>query len=499
MPLFPYGKFLLPFCLTLAFTSLTLSVCSQSFIPGNVYFDSTGFVEYRAGNLPIILSAPHGGSLQPDSIPDRDCTGCSYLQDAYTKPITEGLYDEIFAQTGCYPHVVINLLHRVKFDANRDIGDAADGNPLVEQAWRGYHAFIDSAKGQIEMDYTRGVFLDIHGHGHSIQRIELGYLLSAAELRLPDATLNTNTFIEESSLKTLVSDNIQLIQHAELIRGADSFGTLMHERGFPAVPSALDSFPIIGEPYFSGGYNTVRHGSRDNGGQIDAIQIELNQDIRFNAASRQVLVDTLAYVSNHFYNLHYNDQYHPNYCGLLLPVELLDFSASAHQGSVRLNWSTISEFNNHEFLIERKNKMGQFEKIGTIQGKGNSNVQVDYQYIDQSPLPGSNYYRLRQEDDLGDYSYSPVIHIEMMEEYGLNIYPNPAFAQKVNLEINTHRNDDLLVAVMDWSGKVHGDFLFAVTRGNNLLEIPLAGGSPGVYFVKLKIGNHISFHKLVVQ
>lgn len=292
------------------------------FVPGNTYYDSTGFVEYRAGNLPIIISAPHGGALEPDSIPDRDCSGCVTVQDAWTKPITEGLYDAFFEQTGCYPHVVINLLHRVKFDANRAIDDAADGNPTVEKAWRGYHALIDSAKNNVMLESSRGLFLDIHGHAHQIQRIELGYLLSGAELRLSDNTLNTTEFIEESSIRTLVDDNLSANDHSTLLRGTESFGTLMTNKGFPSVPSQADPFPMEGEAYFSGGYNTVRHGSRDNLGGIDAIQIELNQEIRFDETNRIMLIDSLTHTVNQYLNFHYNDLYLENFCNL--PSNILE-------------------------------------------------------------------------------------------------------------------------------------------------------------------------------
>lgn len=83
---------------------------SQKFIPGVVYYDSTGYVEYRAGNLPIIFSAPHDGNLGPSNIPDRDCEGCVSFNDSWTKTITEEIYDEFVKETGCYPHVIINLL-----------------------------------------------------------------------------------------------------------------------------------------------------------------------------------------------------------------------------------------------------------------------------------------------------------------------------------------------------------------------------------------------------
>ena len=296
-------------------------VMAQDYIPGQIYLDSTNYVAYHAGNLPIILSAPHGGNLEPSSIPDRDCNGCVTINDAYTKSITENIKEEIYELTGCYPHVIVNLLHRKKFDANRDIGDAADGNSVVEAAWYAYHDFIQTAKSRVSSDYGRGYFLDIHGHAHTIQRIELGYLLSKSELQQNDDELNTLMMVEESSIRTLANDNQLGLTHAALLRGEESFGSLMDIKGFPSVPSSADSFPLEGEAYFSGGYNTQRHGSRDDAGDIDAIQIELNQDIRFDAAIRAMLIDSIALTALEFYNYHYNDQFMGNYCELILNVD----------------------------------------------------------------------------------------------------------------------------------------------------------------------------------
>jgi N-formylglutamate amidohydrolase len=310
-------------CYILKITNLVVFLFSfylgvaQSYIPGEVYFDSTGFVEYRAGNLPLIFSAPHGGNLEPESIPDRMCDGCVLVNDAWTKPITEGVYDRIVKLTGCYPHVIINLLRRSKFDANRDIEEAATGNEIVEQSWRGYHGFIDAAKTQVREEYKRGLFLDIHGHAHTKQRIELGYLLSGFELRMEDSDLNAELLVAESSIRTLAADNIGLNKHAQLLRGEDSMGTLLEDKGFPAVPSLLDPFPLSSDSYFSGGYNTVRHGSRDNQGAIDAIQIEMNQDIRFDDSTRLVLIDSLAMVALEYYSLHYKGDFQNDFCNLV--------------------------------------------------------------------------------------------------------------------------------------------------------------------------------------
>ena len=77
--------------------------------------------------MPIVISAPHGGSLTPDEIPDRNCTGCVYAQDLDTEDLSRKMYDAIVDLFGCYPHLIINRLHRRKLDANRAIGEAADG------------------------------------------------------------------------------------------------------------------------------------------------------------------------------------------------------------------------------------------------------------------------------------------------------------------------------------------------------------------------------------
>lgn len=476
------------FCLMVIFVlGMVTPVIAQPFVPGNVYFDATGYVEYRAGNLPIIISAPHGGDLEPAAIPDRNCTGCVYTKDSWTKPITEGMYDAIFQETGCYPHVIINLLHRVKFDANRDIGDAADGNATVENAWMGYHNFIDAAKAQVTLDYGRGLFLDIHGHAHTIQRIELGYLLTASELRLTDAMLNTNTYIEESSIRTLVGDNMQSLNHSELLRGADALGTVMHTKGFPCVPSQQDPFPQVGDSYFSGGYNTVRHGSRDNAGTIDAIQIELNQDIRFDATTRAHLIDSLARAANQYIDKHYIDQYIDDYCSILLPIEWLGFEATMMDKTIMLQWSTLSELENSHFEIQRKIKDQPFIKIGEVKGNGTTNERKEYQFIDDHPILGDHYYRLKQVDFNGTMDYSPIVHVvnKNAQRDQLDCYPNPTPSGVVRVNYYSNKNKKTDITIFDLSGKQIETRIASFVEGENSFTIDLSEENEGVYLIKV--------------
>ncbi|RIV50197.1 T9SS C-terminal target domain-containing protein [Flagellimonas taeanensis] len=289
---------------TLVLTLLSGRVLAQQ--PGQAYFDNTGFVEYIHGNHPIIISVPHDGDMNPNIIPDRNCMGCITGNDTHTQSMGRAIAQAYFNETGFYPYVIINRLSRAKFDANREKPEAANGNPTVELAFDNYHGYIESAKVDIIQNFGRGLFLDLHGHAHAIERVELGYTLTGDELRLSDATLNTNAYINKNSIRTLINDNQGGLKHVELLKGPYSFGTLLHEKGYPTVPSSVDPYPNPNEDYYNGGYNVWIHGSRLNAGEIDGIQIEVNQDVRFDPADRALFVDALTLTLTQYLSLHYD-------------------------------------------------------------------------------------------------------------------------------------------------------------------------------------------------
>ncbi|MFN5235984.1 MAG: hypothetical protein ACK5FV_02315 [Bacteroidota bacterium] len=287
---------------------------AQPYVPGQSYFGSNNYTEYVAGNMPVILSAPHGGLLSPAAIPDRNCSGCSTVNDFNTQELARALANALHEQTGCWPHLVINRLHRRKLDANRDLPEAADGNPVAGQAWADFHNFLGNAKNDVAFQFGKGFYVDIHGHGHSIQRLELGYLLYSDELRLPDDTLNTPVFTGYSSIKHLVESNPQSLTHADLLRGSQSLGELLADRGYPATPSQSDPAPDTGEDYFSGGYNTARYSSY-NGGSIDGVQIECNRTgIRDSLTQVERFADSLAVTLLDYLGRHYFGGLETSFC-----------------------------------------------------------------------------------------------------------------------------------------------------------------------------------------
>jgi N-formylglutamate amidohydrolase len=243
---------------------------AAEFQPGKTYFGRSNYVEYLAGDLPFILSAPHGGRLKPEELPDREKG--TFAFDINTQELARAIAAEFQRRTGRHPHVVICRVSRRKVDCNREIKEAAAGHSGAEQVWNEFQRFLDAARQSVVARHGRGLYIDLHGHGHKEQRLELGYLHKRETLLKPDAELNAPEIMAESSLRALGAT--VKIPYSELLRGPKSFGALLEARGFPCVPSPQTPAPGPEEPYFNGGYNTVRHAR--NAAPMAGLQIESN-------------------------------------------------------------------------------------------------------------------------------------------------------------------------------------------------------------------------------
>ena len=236
---------------------------------GVSYFGRGSYVEYIPGDLPVVLSAPHGGALTPSEIGDR--TFGTTVTDRNTVELVRAIRDAFIEQTGLAPHVVISHLRRTKLDPNRDIVEAAQGNPYAEQAWREFQEWIQVARVAVEERSERGMYFDIHGHGHDVDRLELGYLLSAATLNQTDINLDALAVVATTSIREIGRDSP--LPFSQLLRGPTSFGGFLQVAGVRSVPSPSDPSPGS-EAYFTGGYNARAHGSLSDGEMISGIQIE---------------------------------------------------------------------------------------------------------------------------------------------------------------------------------------------------------------------------------
>jgi hypothetical protein len=253
-----------------------LSNCSTNYAdpgltPGESYYGKNSYIEYIPGNMPLIISVPHGGYIEPNDIEERDC-GWNH-SDTKCIELARAVKDSIFKLTGEYPYIIINNLKRSKLDPNREEFEATCGDTVSLPYYYEYHKFIDSAKAMVTKHFGKGLYIDLHGHNHKAERLEIGYILNNLDLEKSDLLLDDTSFINKSSIRRLAHDTN--MPFSKLIRGETSLGSLFENYGYPAVPSNRITNPGK-EEFFQGGYDTDIHGS-STGGTIDGIQVETNK------------------------------------------------------------------------------------------------------------------------------------------------------------------------------------------------------------------------------
>ncbi|KAG9305962.1 hypothetical protein G9A89_016615 [Geosiphon pyriformis] len=277
------------------------STCNSS----TSVFGHKNYTEFTRGHIPLIISIPHGGHKLPEHIPNREKIDSSVniFNDNNTQEIGCAIAERMLYEFGRPVYMVVNHLHRRKVDVNRPFEQGTDSNrtskssPSDSQiAWRDYHEFMKTAVKEVEGRFGRGLVIDLHGHAHQKNYIEVGYLLSAKILALPVHTLNTNTTIHQmSSIRALFHRMAEAkITFTSLLR-ADilSLGGRLQMFGYDAVPSQAHHFPTAQELYLSGGYSVRNYGS-SNGGKIDAIQLELPSILRIGKGASDKFITDLA-------------------------------------------------------------------------------------------------------------------------------------------------------------------------------------------------------------
>ena len=176
----------------------------------------------------------------------------------------------------------------------------------------------------------------------------------------------------------------------------------------------------------------------------------------------------------------------------VLPIELLSFEAIAAGRSIDLTWSTASELNNDFFTVERSNDGQNWEELAYIDGAGNATSQIDYKWSDASPLNGVSYYRLKQTDFDGQFSYSDIRAITVSSQDNLTVYPNPA---KDKLTVKFANADTETLNVFDLSGRNMKNLIGFLAQNDTTCLLDISQLPAGVYFVS----NNDETVKLVKQ
>lgn len=173
-----------------------------------------------------------------------------------------------------------------------------------------------------------------------------------------------------------------------------------------------------------------------------------------------------------------------------LPIQLQSFDAEIVDKHVVIEWRTSAEINNELFSVQRSPDSKEWEDISTVHGAGNSNVILDYSITDMSPLNGISYYRLKQTDYDGAFSYSKTKFVNYVNQFSeAIIYPKPAtnyFSIKSNEKV-------LKINILDASGQVVKVFDKCIGR------LDISTIQPGLYYVEVINSNETQFQKLYVK
>ncbi len=137
-----------------------------------------------------------------------------------------------------------------------------------------------------------------------------------------------------------------------------------------------------------------------------------------------------------------------------LPIQLLSFNAFPDNGRVKLVWTTASELNNDHFTIMRSSDGENFYELFDVPGAGTSNVVNNYTAVDNKPLFGVSYYRLRQTDYNGKETYHQIRKVNFQKRVPVSIFPNPL--RNGMLTVSTGNVEDRIdqVSIYDITGKM---------------------------------------------
>lgn len=168
-----------------------------------------------------------------------------------------------------------------------------------------------------------------------------------------------------------------------------------------------------------------------------------------------------------------------------LPVLLIYLKGKQVGADVQIDWATSGETDNDHFDIERSANGLSFSKIGTIKGSGSSTMQKNYQFLDEQPLPGTNYYRLKQVDNNDEFVYSGTISVLMSTTTAsVNLSPNPA-NNLVFLKINSNDEGQTEMNLVDQNGKAYQSKSLKCVKGENNFILNIQELPKGIYYIRL--------------
>jgi hypothetical protein len=175
-------------------------------------------------------------------------------------------------------------------------------------------------------------------------------------------------------------------------------------------------------------------------------------------------------------------------------IDLLEFKAAYSGEDLKLNWSTASEKNNDYFTVEKSIDSKNFVDVAKVQGAGNSNSELSYSSIDNNPFNGISYYRLKQTDYDGQFTYSKIVTVSSSEN-NIAFSEFSANSESISMMINSNIDDLLKVNITDLAGRSVFSSQYQNEKGSVKINIDSQNFAKGVYFIKIEGQNCGAFKK----
>ncbi|MBC7886987.1 MAG: T9SS type A sorting domain-containing protein [Ferruginibacter sp.] len=169
--------------------------------------------------------------------------------------------------------------------------------------------------------------------------------------------------------------------------------------------------------------------------------------------------------------------------GVVLPLTLLHFTATAAANGNVLHWQTSQEINTKQFEIEWGYNGQTFVKIALQKAAGNSSALLNYDYLHTAPVNGDNYYRLKMVDMDGKFTYSKIVRIKTTITLPvITIFPNPVTDQ-LKMNILASKTETILFYLRSADGKLVSSRYLNLIKGSNLFNWNLQAVPAGKYFI----------------
>ncbi|MBF9255369.1 T9SS type A sorting domain-containing protein [Pontibacter sp. 172403-2] len=166
----------------------------------------------------------------------------------------------------------------------------------------------------------------------------------------------------------------------------------------------------------------------------------------------------------------------------VLPVELVEFTAESSGDAVKIAWQTASEEQNDFFLVERGTEESGFKSIGRVQGNGTTSLRNNYTFLDEEPVTGTAYYRLKQVDEDGTYTYSAVVAVTRAPGRNIvKVYPTVT-SELLNIAWEG-QSQQRLAMVVDAKGRQVLQQALSGNMGRQVVDV--SGLQRGIYMLML--------------